>query len=472
MSAADDADPAELEINAWTGASGSPRGGLSPTGLDWGLQQHAESAPQLLVAEEPPDLREWRDDRVGWGVIAADNDDLTVEDRAAGKDLPESLRTLVDEREGAQVFRYREDLGVGYLRVYDARGNEATIGAGGGGDRGHGPGRLPRYLLIYGPPTAVPWKLQYSLNPVSFVGRLDLPVDALDLYIEALRTDWRGADADVRRPLVWSVDHGSGDITTLMRQAVAEPISRRFQSDDDLRDGAVHLAGAAATADELATRLAAEKPGLVVTTSHGAIVADSLGLLVDQSGSVVQPGTLLARWQPNGAIWYAQACCSAGSDGENRYRGLAADGSPLERTLNSVAALGAHTALLPTALLSATPPLRAFVGHVEPTFNWTLRDPATGQILSAGIADAIYSGMYRARPEPVGLALQPHFEPTSQIWTDWWEAKRTASQGQSKDERDAAQQRALQMQLTVLDRQGMVILGDPTACLPSAQAPR
>ena len=34
---------------------------------------------------------------------------------------------------------------------------------------------------------------------------------------------------------------------------------------------------------------------------------------------------------------------------------------------------------LPRKLLGAEKPLRAFLGHVEPTFDWTLRDPETGQ---------------------------------------------------------------------------------------------
>ena len=60
----------------------------------------------------------------------------------------------------------------------------------GGGDRlnaespvGIGPQDVPKYLLIYATPEEVPWHVQYALNPVRFVGRLDLTGDALANYV-------------------------------------------------------------------------------------------------------------------------------------------------------------------------------------------------------------------------------------------------------------------------------------------------
>ena len=34
-------------------------------------------------------------------------------------------------------------------------------------------GRIPRYLLLYGPPSVLPWELQYRLGATRYVGRLD-----------------------------------------------------------------------------------------------------------------------------------------------------------------------------------------------------------------------------------------------------------------------------------------------------------
>jgi hypothetical protein len=92
-----------------------------------------------------------------------------------------------------------------------------------------GPDALPIYLLIYGPPKDVPWSVQYALNPVRCVGRLDLERDGLANYVTALIDCWSGSATQYSHPVVWAVDHGGGDITTLMRDAVAEPIFRALE---------------------------------------------------------------------------------------------------------------------------------------------------------------------------------------------------------------------------------------------------
>src|SRR5207302_1988162 len=126
---------------------------------------------------------------------------------------------------------------------------------------------------------------------------------------------------------------------------------------------------------------------LIVTTSHGQTgpLADAvamkskLGLPVDQDFQPLDPDQLLATWEPDGAIWYAHACCSAGSNAISLYGCqdtginnipicLVEAGSPVDRVLKGVAGLGSLVAPLPRALLGAKKPLRAFIGHVEPTF--------------------------------------------------------------------------------------------------------
>jgi AcrR family transcriptional regulator len=61
----------------------------------------------------------------------------------------------------------------------------------------------------------------------------------------------------------------------------------------------------------------------------------------------------------------------------------------IDTVLNGIAALGNRVAPLPTALLGAKKPARAFVGHVEPTFDWTLQNPDTNQILTDSIQKAL-----------------------------------------------------------------------------------
>jgi hypothetical protein len=186
----------------------------------------------------------------------------------------------------------------------------------------------------------------------------------------------------------------------------------------------------------------------------------NLGLLVDCGYRTLDPAALLGKWNPAGAIWYAHACCSAGSDSTSRFKGLVSDGSEAARTLAALAeGVGACVAPLPTGLLGAKAPLRAFIGHVEPTFNWTLTNPLTGQYLTAPICQALYDGLYNR--QPVGYAFRPWYERIGTLYAQHSDALQDYKEGQD------SQDRLLYYLLSAADVSSAVILGDPTAALPA-----
>lgn len=458
--------PDRLAVNAWTGEE-EPEADVSDQAKKWAVRRQIDKVPRLLAAPEPVDLRDWRHPDVGWGLVLPENEQVSVADRAVGADAPEPIRKLLVDRGDAPVFRYRPDLQNRFLRRYytDRAAQDVAIS---GSPRGIAPGRLPSYLLLCGSPEALPWDLQYVLNTAAFVGRLDLDEEGLEHYVDALTSEWAGSACRPGQPVVWAVDHGRSDITFLMRQSIAEPVAAALKGDAQIGDGLRRLAGPDATAAALADALAERRPALVVTTSHGMtgplsdrdLMAAQLGFLVDDRRVPLGPDDLLAKWQPDGAVWYAHACCSAGSDARTRYKGLVTEGSSVERVLEAVAGLGARVAPLPRKLLGAEKPLRAFVGHVEPTFDWTLR-AETGQVLTSTIQKALYERMYRARPEPVGMAFESVYRHVGELLAQWQQAFDAVNQGVP-----GARAAALRSQLTALDRQSMVILGDPTAAIP------
>jgi hypothetical protein len=212
-----------------------------------------------------------------------------------------------------------------------------------------------------------------------------------------------------------SVDNGERDITALMARAVAGKVWEKINSNPDL-GGRRWLKDNQATRDELGAALAGQSPALVITTSHGMTgplddkdaLKSQLGAPVDAQFSVLG-APQLSGWKPSGAIWYAHAGCSAGADAESRYKGLLPESGEIGSLLNRIAeAAGATIAPLPRALLGAERPLRAFVGHVEPTFDWTLRDPTNKQVLThvmcAALYDKLYEGYQRYRQERAGHA--------------------------------------------------------------------
>ena len=249
-----------------------------------------------------------------------------------------------------------------------------------------------------------------------------------------------------------------------MKHAIGEALVKRLDEDGEIFSK--WLSGRDATVLELANALTA-KPGLVCTTSHGMTgplddaeeLRAVLGSPVDQNGALVTAAGL--NWAPGGAIWYSHACCSAGSDTRSRYSGLISDQDEVGATLQGVAAAaGARVAPLPEALLGDTSPLRAFVGHVEPTFNWTLRDPISNAVLSHTIVGCLYNRLYQAdRPSPIGWALADTFSESARFYAEYLASTLGGSDPVEPTD-------PLYQQLVAVDRQSLVVLGDPTVTLP------
>jgi hypothetical protein len=470
-----DTDPEQipLMINAWTDADGAPTGRFAPGWRRWSTRRQLPSERRaFLESEEPVDLRAWQDPRVGWGVVLAEDPNFTPAQRAVGADAPEPLRDLIADRKGP-VFRYRSDLGTDKLERYYPDGTHQTIAIS-GSMRGVGRGQVPAYLLIYGSPKDIPWDLQYVLNMACCVGRLDLEKPELGHYVDALLSGWKDAPCRRDQPVVWATDYGGDDITTAMHQLIAGPVAAALKADNEVKNGRlVYLEGVRATWDALSQSLAEQTPALIVTTSHGKTdpasdkveMARGLGLPVDANRATLAPDKLLARWSPYGAIWYAHACCSAGCDAKTAYKGLVKTDSSIAATLDAVAGLGAQVAPLPKLLLGVARPLRAFVGHVEPTFNWTIQQPDTKQPLTDGLREALHERLYRAQPEPVALAFARWYGAVGGLYAQWYQARDRVDQGQASARGDA-----MRLLLTALDRQSLVILGDPTAGPPALAA--
>lgn len=465
----DDAEVAarlNVAINAWTGNDCDTTGSLAANTSPWAMRR--PPAAMTSLAAHKADIRDWKDPTIGWGVVIADRPDRSAKDNAQLKDLPPALQELVKFRQGA-IFGWSKADGVTTLTRYLEDGTLPKIPIGDIA-RGTASNALPRYMLIFGSPEQIPWAVQYTLGLCAAVGRLDLDDEGLENYVNAVTTNWSTSGLDVARSLLWSVDKGGSDITTLMKTTVADPLFKKLTDDPQIGDQASFLTGADALHDNLLGALAARKPALIVTTSHGRTgplndpdaIRRDLGLMVDRAGATLPLGRMLQQWQPDGAIWYAQACCSAGSETGTIFGGLFPVGSGLALTLEAIGRLGAQSAPLPKVLLGAKRPLRAFIGHVEPTFDWTLSSPDTKSAVTASIIAALYVGLYEANPMPVGAAFKEYFEQVGQLLNQWYQARQEALNSVAAD-----RTRPLRYQLGALDRRSLVIHGDPAVALPA-----
>jgi len=457
---------AELRADAWCGegAHGRP----ATDAAKWSVRPPT-SFKGVKLAPAPVDPANWRHPAVGWGVVLPDRADATRPEKARGDDAPQPIRELIADRGSAPIFRYRPESGDGKLRYYTARDTEHDLAFS--GDRGSGPFQIPRYLLIVGSPAAIPWSAQLRMQLDACVGRLDLDPTGLANYVRALRSDWTDSQRDATRPVVWAVDHGHPDITRLMRKAIADKIAAAFAQDKefDMRGGV--LMDADATGSGLADTLGARQPAFVLTSSHGATfplndtaaMTAQLGLLVDHVKAVL-PLDRVPADAAYGAIWYAHACCSAGSDGVSQFTTLVEPGTLLSDTLLAVEKCGSLTAPLPRRLLGSETPVRAFVGHVEPTFNWTLREPDTGQVVTHHIVQALYNQLHLSSRPPIGLAMATYYANVGGLLRDHLQELVGVNKHAA-----GALERAMRAKLMALDRLATVVLGDPTVALPKAK---
>jgi hypothetical protein len=109
-------------------------------------------------------------------------------------------------------------------------------------------------------------------------------------------------------------------------------------------------------------------------------------------------------------------------------------------------------------MLAAEKPARAFIGHVEPTFDCTLRNNDSGELFTQPIVDALYTQLLQQNS--AGFAMQSLLGPLASVNSAFLNAKRDF-----KGSDDELAQ-LLIYSLAGVDIEGTVLLGDPTVRLP------
>lgn len=461
--------------NAWLGGEAPAEGRFSEDLVEWATGEMPRPFADRMYDDDLPDFTRWDDPRVGWGLVLPLDPSGGLAEQAVPQGPP-SLVRLWEARGRPPVYRFIPGDGgkPDYLRRYrfDAAGQprhqDLSLSLS---PKGGAVNEVPFYLLLYGTPAELPWSLQLTLNGTRAVGRLDLTEEeGLGRYVDALLDDWGGGGATIAGALAWAVDHqgGARDITDILRRFLVAPLVEKLDGDTTVtrrnwlvRDGATEAA--------LREALAEAKPGVIVTSSHGAILADrppaerraNLGVLVDQAWKPLQVDALLKAWQPDGALWYAHACCSAGTDAGRRFLGALDPHSSAAEAVRAAGELGEASAPLPRRLLGAERPLRAFVGHVGPTFSWTLREKRTRQSLTAPLLAALYHHLYQRRRYPVGFAFRPCYEPIGALYSEHHNALAL-----HRKEPWKSLTAVVDRKLMAEDVKSLVLLGDPTALRP------
>jgi hypothetical protein len=467
--------PDSVHLNAWLGRGKPSQAKVVEKVGPWLGINETPKVPEVLAVKGVRDERDWTDPRIGWSLLLPHRNDLDSTALASPADAPPAIHRLWEKRGRPPIYRYDASAPdrAGYVRRYAPDGNQEQDLDDASSCYGFGVNALPFYLLIYGGPDEVPWDLQRRLNGNRAVGRLvELPDGGLDRYVDHLIKGWPDSRAEPKAPLVWSTGHDW--VTKVMWRMVGEPLNQWYARQKALKARAVGIFEEHATSTRLAEMLRDRTPGLIVTTSHGDMdvtrpeIDRRIGLPVDGDGLSFDADALLGAWQPDGAIWFALACCSAGTDRPNGFDGLLDPNSDAHAALDAVATqLGARVAPWPLRLLAADRPARAFIGHVEPTFDRTMRDDRTKQSLMSGVVEALTERIYNPNPLPVGFALRPHYRPLANLYDE----DSSAARALNKAEPDA-EVRLLDTRLRQRDLRGLMLLGDPTAALGATRPAR
>jgi hypothetical protein len=459
-----DALPDSVQIDAWAGAPAISK--LAVNAERWGARPGLPTQEPLDFGA-PPDPTDWANEDVGYGILVPDSaDDDWSKEKATGSALPEPIQRLLKARPGTALLYWKPIHKTAFVRRYydDGLSPDTSDRRIGLTEFGTARDRLPKFVLIAASPEKIPWEVQYSLSLRHAVGRLPFDGDEADAYVTAMLDGdgWASSPPASSSVAVWAVDHGGSDITKLMRAAITTPFIKKCQG----RISSLSIAeDADATEAGLVSALAG-RPTLLVTSSHGATPLDErelvrdLGLPVAQNFTPVQIDTLMEAL-PGGSIWFAQACCSAGSSNGSNFSVLLEENTSARLIVDAVAALESSVAPAPLALLQRQPPVRAVFGHVEPTFDWTLRDPVTKARFGHGIVNALAGELHSGKP--LGVVLEDYYDGVGTLINEW--AIESDRFGETHDRSILISMTRLR--LTAWDRQSLVLLGDPTVTIPA-----
>ncbi|MHA7207935.1 hypothetical protein [Arthrobacter sp. MDT1-65] len=468
MTGDDTSLPASVQIDAWAGECATST--LAQHARRWGAKPGL-STQDPLKFDSISDPTNWMSDEVGYGVLVPDtpvvpegHEYVWTKEKATGSALPKPIRRLLRARPKTVLLYWNPLHGTRSVRRYfdsdPPHTSDLRIGLS---QFGTARKQLPRFVLIAASPTSIPWEVQYAFALRHAVGRLPFDDDQGDSYISAMLdgSGWATSPPTSSSVTIWTVNHGTRDISHLMQNVLTKPLIEKCQGSIETL---TVVDGVDATTAGLVTALAS-KPTLLVTSSHGATPLDErelvreLGLPVARDRTTVNIDALVES-VPGGAIWFAQACCSAGSSSRSNYTALLEEGTMARLIVDTVAGLASSVSPASLALLTRDPPVRAIFGHVEPTFDWTLRDPETKQRFGHDIISALTSQLHSGKP--LGLILESYYAGVSSLVSAW--ATRSDDFKDSHDRSILVEMTRLR--LTAWDRQSLVLLGDPTVRIP------
>jgi hypothetical protein len=373
---------------------------------------HGES-PRSFAVPFDTDMTDLKD--AGWAIIFSEDGPGEVRDALAPlvehrrKQAGDLLKVL-DYKKGEQVRDW-------YRRHHIAAGTfEATA--------------VPYYLLLAGPPTAIPFEFQYLLGVEYAVGRLafDTPAE-YGLYAASVIAYETAAAISNRKEIVyWGTRHLGDPATNLSASLLVEPLANGLPDSPGILKKPIHDAvgygrtlysGDEAVRDALLGTLhAAKPPAVLFTASHGMAVKSGRQNQVTDNG-----GLLCQDWPGFGSVRREYYLAAADVPDEANVSGLVAfffacfgGGTPdADQFLMDLSQAGTAAPLAPQPFVAALPrrllahpkgSALAVVGHVDRAWSFSIQ-PA--KMADAQIGPFRNSLGFILGGSPVGHAVAQQF---------------------------------------------------------------
>jgi hypothetical protein len=419
---------------------------------------------------DPSDLTQ-----TGWAIVFAQTDPDAEKKR-------EALSDLIALRQTQCGQNVRVLLGDDGYR--DGETKRAFLGRVGAEVSGPAdPDKFPYYVLLVGPPTAIPFKFQYLLDIQYAVGRVHF--DDIEDYRSYASSVVRAEEGEAKRsPAIGFFGPANADDVATQRSLheLIRPLADRLGKKGQIE----RRFGPQATKEELgAMLLGSSRPALLFTASHGVGFAsghpDQPG---DQGALVCQdwPGpksrtgqmkehyfsgadfdNLAADADIHGMISFHFACYGAGTPHQDEFVSVdwrASVPGPAPQPM---------LARLPERLL-----LRpgggalAVIGHIERqwthAFSWEIGSPGRGhQAAQLGYLESTLQKLMAGHR--VGAAMESVNQRYAEVATEWAEEEEEARAMKAEgSEMDRSALNALWIAKN--DARNYIVVGDPAVRIP------
>lgn len=344
------------------------------------LAEQRGKVPRSFAVPFGVDLTKLAD--VGWGIIFPEG---------CSKKIRDALEPLIEHRK-----KQAGDL----LKVLDLKKGEqmrdwysrhgiaiGTLDAA----------AVPYYLLLVGPPTAIPFEFEYLISVEYAVGRLgfDSPADYAAYAKSVIAYETVKKVPNSKEIVYWGTQHPGDPATNLSAQMLIDPLANGLPGSAGSAKTAVHarvgygrklFSGDKAVRDALIDTLHARKPpAALFTASHGISVKSGKKNQVSDNGAL-----LCQDWQGFGSVKRGDYLAASDVDDDANVRGMVAflfacfgAGTPdTDQFLMDLAQANGAPLLAPKPFIASLPTrllahpngsALAVIGHIDRAWSFSIQ---------------------------------------------------------------------------------------------------